>query len=147
MTRDVRDGCGREDLLVTVLYGEASPTEREEFAAHRSECRSCDEEFAAFSRLRGELGGWEIGAVPPIRVEIRPGLVERFRRAFAVLPVAARVAAAGACALLLLAVFNAEVTVGDGGVTFRTSLLPRAVAPAQVAVAPTGETDRAAVTR
>lgn len=128
MSKDTREagGCGRGELLVTVLYGEASEREREEFASHRAACAACDEEFAAFSAVRGELRSWETGPVPRIRVEVRPGLVERIRRSFAILPVAARVAAAGACALLVLAVFNAEVAVGpDGAVRFRASLLPR----------------------
>ena len=133
MTKDTREagGCGREELLVTVLYGEASEREREEFASHRAACAACDEEFAAFSAVRGELRSWETGPVPRIRVEVRPGLVERIRRSFAILPVAARVAAAGASALLVLALFNAEVAVGpDGAVRFSASLLPRPEAAA-----------------
>ena len=120
-----RGGCGQGELLVTVLYGEANPEERERFEAHRRECAACDEEFAAFTRVRAELGGWELDAIPHIRVEVRPSLVQRLRQAFALLPMAARVAAAGACALLVLAVLNTEVSVGPGQFTFRTHLLPQ----------------------
>ena len=137
-----RGGCGQEELLVTVLYGEATPEERERFEAHRRECASCDEEFAGLSVVRKQLGGWELDAIPHIRVEVRPSLVERLRRAFALLPVAARVAAAGACALVVLAALNTEVAVGAGGVTFRTHLLPAASSPQTATAAPQlGEDD------
>ena len=132
-----RGGCGQEELLVTVLYGEATPEERERFEAHRRACTACDEEFASLSAVRRQLGDWELDAIPHIRVEVRPSLVERLRRAFVLLPVAARVVAAGACALLLLAVFNTEVSVGSGGVTLRAHLLPVAAPPAPQPVAPT----------
>jgi hypothetical protein len=124
-----RGGCGQSELLVTVLYGEATPEERERFEAHRRACVACDEEFASLSAVRKQLGGWELEAIPHIRVEVRPGIVERLRRAFAMLPVAARVAAAGACALVVLAALNTEVSVGSGGVTMRAHLLPAAPPP------------------
>src|SRR5262245_61397177 len=104
-----RGGCGQEELLVTVLYGEATPEERERFEAHRRGCATCDEEYASLSAVRKQLGGWELDAIPHIRVEVRPSLVERLKRAFVLLPMAARFAAAGACALLVLAVLNTEV--------------------------------------
>jgi hypothetical protein len=123
--REKLGGCGREELLVTVLYGEASAAERAEFETHRASCASCDEELAAFARVREELGGWELGPVPAIRVEVRPGFVERLKRAFAVMPAAARLATAGACALLVLAVLNTEVAIGPDGFRFTTGIVPR----------------------
>ena len=123
--REDLGGCGREELLVTVLYGEATATERTEFEAHRKACASCDEELTAFARVREELGGWELGPVPAIRVEVRPGFVERVRRAFSVMPAAARFAAAGACALALLAVLNTEVAIGPDGFRFSTGIVPK----------------------
>ncbi len=132
-----RGGCGQGELLVTVLYGEATDAEREQFEAHRHQCAACDEEFAAFAEVRKGLGGWELDAIPHIRVEVRPSLVERLKQAFTILPMAARVAAAGACALLLLAVLNTEVSVGSGGFTFRTHLLPQSQSTAAAPVAAT----------
>lgn len=129
-----RDGCGRGELLVTVLYGEATPEERAEFEAHRRGCAACEEEFSALAAVREELGGWELDAIPHIRVEVRPGLVARLKQAFTLLPVAARVAAAACCALLVLAALNTEVSVGGGGFSFRTHLLPRASESATTAI-------------
>jgi hypothetical protein len=127
--------CERGELLVSVLYGEATAEELALFEAHRRECASCDDEMAAFARVRDDLRGWELGAVPAIRVEVRPGFLERIARAFAILPLAARVATAGACALLLLAAVNTEVRFGDGGVSVRTALFAPAPAAAPVETA------------
>jgi hypothetical protein len=120
--RKDRVACGREELLVSVLYNEATPEERAEFEAHRHRCAACDEEFAAFSTVREGLGQWELERIPHIKVEVRPSLVTRLKEAFALLPMTMRLAAAGACALVVLAALNTEVSVGNGGVTFRTGL-------------------------
>ena len=118
--RTDRVACGREELLVGVLYNEATPEERAEFEAHRHRCAACDEEFAAFSAVREGLGQWELERIPHIKVEVRPSLVARLKQAFTLLPATMRLAAAGACALVVLAALNTEITVGNGGVTFRT---------------------------
>lgn len=131
--RTERDACERGDLLVTVLYGEATKAERAEFEAHKSACAVCAEEFVAFGGVRESLQGWEVERMPEIRVEIRPGLWERVRQAFVMLPPAARWVAVGACAMLMLAVVNTDVSVGPNGVSFRTGLVPRAVVEPQVA--------------
>lgn len=138
MTEKCRErmACGREELLVSVLYGEASAAEREAFEAHRRECAACDEEMQAFARVRDELGGWEIDAIPHIKVEVRPSMLERLRQALALLPTTMRLAAAGACALLLLAVFNTEISVGQNGVSFRTALWSQPAPPPVVAGGP-----------
>lgn len=117
-------GCGQEDLLVSVLYDEATPDERAQFEAHRRECAACDQEFQAFGQVREQLHTWEVETVPPIRVEIKPSWIERLRRSFAIMPLAMRFATAGACALLLLAVFNTEIGYDRDGFRFRTSLVP-----------------------
>jgi len=131
--------CGRGELLVSVLYGEATAAERAEFDAHRRHCASCSDEVAAFSGIREELQGWELGAVPHVRVEVKPGLLERLRRAFALLPTPARIATAGAFALLVLALFNTEVSVGRDGVSFRTGLVPRQASVTQTPQAPVAQ--------
>lgn len=122
--RTDRVACGREGLLVGVLYNEATPEERAEFEAHRHRCAACDEEFAAFSTVREGLGQWELERIPHIKVEVRPSLVARLKQAFALLPTTMRLATAGACALVVLAALNTEISVGNGGVTFRTGLRP-----------------------
>lgn len=124
-TSNDQGGCGQHELLVTVLYGEATDGERAQFATHRASCAVCDGEFAAFSELRGRIGSWEVGAVPAIRVEVRPSLVARLKQSFALLPMSMRWAGAAACGLLLLALFNTELSAGPNGVTFRMTLVPR----------------------
>lgn len=138
--RTERDACERGDLLVTVLYGEATKAERAEFEAHKSACAVCAEEFVAFGDVRESLQGWEVERMPEIRVEIRPSLWERVRQAFVILPPAARWVAVGACAMLMLAVVNTDLSVGPNGVSFRTGLVPRTVVEPQVAGGPTAVT-------
>lgn len=137
--RTERDACGQGNLLVTVLYGEATKAERAEFEAHRAVCPVCADEFVAFGGVREVLQDWEVDRVPAIRVEIRPGLWERVRQAFSILPPAAKWLAAGAFAMLLLAVVNTDVRIGRDGVSFRTGLLPRGVAAESAASAPAGD--------
>lgn len=120
-----REECGKGDLLVTVLYGEATRAERADFDAHASSCATCADELAAFGGVREALQGWDVERVPAIRVEVRPGFWERFRQALAILPSSAKWVAAGAAAMLLLAVANTNVSVGPNGVAFQTSLMPR----------------------
>jgi len=127
-TSNDQGGCGQHELLVTVLYGEATESERTAFETHRAACAACDEEFAAFSQLRGTIGSWEVGALPAIRVEVRPPLIARLKQSFAILPMAMRVASATACALLVLALFNTELSVGQAGVSLHMSLVPGSVA-------------------
>jgi len=137
--RTERDACERGDLLVTVLYGEATKPERAEFEAHRAGCTVCAEDFAAFGEVRQSLQGWEVERVPDIRVEIRPSLWERVRQSFVMLPTSARWVAAGACAMLLLAVVNTDLNVGPNGVSFRTGLIPRPAESSVVRVVPNGD--------
>ncbi len=129
MNRHDENGCGREELLVSVLYDEATDGQRKEFEAHLRQCASCREEFAAFREIRGDLRRWEAGPVPRITVEIKPGFAERLRQALALLPTWGRLAAAGACALLVLSLLNADVSVGRDGFHFSTSLVPRSGPP------------------
>jgi hypothetical protein len=125
MNRHDENGCGREELLVSVLYDEATDGQRKEFEAHLRQCASCREEFASFRDIRGDLRRWEAGPVPRITVEIKPGFAERLRQAFTLLPTWGRFVAAGACALLVLSVLNADISIGQGGFHFSTSLVPR----------------------
>jgi hypothetical protein len=125
MNRHDENGCGREELLVSVLYDEATDGQRKEFEAHLRQCASCREEFASFREIRGDLRRWEAGPVPRITVEIKPGFAERLRQAFTLLPTWGRFVAAGACALLVLSVLNTDVSIGSGGFHFSTSLVPR----------------------
>jgi hypothetical protein len=122
---EIGNGCGNEELLVSVLYDEATAGQRAELETHMRSCDSCRADFAAFREVRGDLKRWEAGPVPRVTVEIKPGFAERLRQAFALLPSWGRLAAAGACALLVLSVLNADVSVGPNGFRFSTSLVPR----------------------
>jgi hypothetical protein len=120
------NGCGKGELLVSVLYGEASASERAAFEAHAGACARCADELAAFGQVRTELQGWETGPAPAVRVEIRPSLAERLKHAFGIMPVWTRAAAAGAFALLVASAANLEVAVENGGFRVSTGLVPRA---------------------
>jgi hypothetical protein len=136
MNRHDDNGCGKGELLVSVLYDEATAAQRSEFEGHLRECASCRAELAALREVRGDLRQWEAGPVPRITVEIKPSLAARLREAFALLPAWGRLAAAGACALLILSVLNTDVSVGSNGFHFRTSLVPRGVPPVATEAAP-----------
>ena len=53
-----RPVCHRAEDMMAFLYGEASPTEAEEFASHVELCASCRTEFAIFRRVRESVSEW-----------------------------------------------------------------------------------------
>lgn len=53
--------CGDNAALVSYLYDECDPAERETIAAHTSLCVACAAELAALQSARGHLASW----VPP----------------------------------------------------------------------------------
>jgi hypothetical protein len=128
------NGCSNEELLVSVLYGEATQAEREEFTQHARSCASCADEIEAFGHLRANLREWAVERVPAIKIEIRPGLLDRLVQSLRVMPVTFRFATAGMLAMLMLAVLNADISVGPNGFQVRTSLLPRSVETTTAAV-------------
>ena len=101
-------GCHRSQDLVTYLYEEATPTERRSFEDHLRECRTCSTELAAFSRVRKDLGAWEVGLISqgsPITVSVHRNTLETLRDligSLAMWPVWARFAGATAAAALVL---------------------------------------------
>lgn len=50
--------CGNYEALVTYLYDECEPAERERIAAHISQCASCTEELQGLQDTRAHLGAW-----------------------------------------------------------------------------------------
>lgn len=50
--------CERAGDLVSVLYGEASESERHDFELHLKQCGNCRAEFAAFAQVRESIGEW-----------------------------------------------------------------------------------------
>ena len=50
--------CGREQELISFLYGELNDVEAQAFQSHRRECAECDAELAAFSEVRESVVAW-----------------------------------------------------------------------------------------
>ncbi|MDQ4120012.1 MAG: hypothetical protein M3209_00910 [Acidobacteriota bacterium] len=50
--------CAFGETLVSVLYGEATRREIQDFESHLSGCLECREEFAAFGTLRNAVSEW-----------------------------------------------------------------------------------------
>jgi len=56
--------CPNHELLVTYLYDECEPAERESMAAHLAICASCAEEFHGLRGARVQLAAWSPPALP-----------------------------------------------------------------------------------
>jgi len=128
--------CGDKEALVAYLYDEADPIERERVAAHLAACEACRAEYEGLRSVRVTLADW----APPTRAlafrlvqadqaEETPRAVRWWRRpAWAQAAAAVLVLAAGA------AIANLNVSLGNGGVSFRTGWQhPAAVQPMPVA--------------
>jgi hypothetical protein len=112
--------CPDKALLVTYMYGEGDPPEREAFEAHLEACQACRDELGALERVRVDLSWWE-SPEPVGRVRIVPPETPA--------PgfwgwVATPAFGLAAAALLLLAVSAAvagvEIRYDAGGLTVRT---------------------------
>jgi len=55
--------CGDGEALMTYVYGESSPAERDTIAAHLVRCVACTEEVAAIGATREHLAAW----TPPLQ--------------------------------------------------------------------------------
>ena len=53
-----RTPCVDHEALVTYLYDECEPSERESIAAHVAICRTCADEVQALSDTRAHLASW-----------------------------------------------------------------------------------------
>jgi Putative zinc-finger len=59
-----RTSCATPEALVTYLYEECEPAERESIAAHVAMCASCAEEIQALGDTRAHLASWSPPALP-----------------------------------------------------------------------------------
>ena len=59
-----RTPCVDHEALVTYLYDECAPTERESIATHLAICASCAEEVQALGDTRAHLASWSPPALP-----------------------------------------------------------------------------------
>jgi hypothetical protein len=59
-----RTSCATPEALVTYLYEECEPAERDSIAAHVAICASCAEEVQALGDTRAHLASWSPPALP-----------------------------------------------------------------------------------
>jgi hypothetical protein len=118
--------CNNHEDLVSYLYGEVTPEQACRVEAHLTECSRCDDELAAFRRVRSSLGEWELNDMPIMRVALphpRKSAVVVLKELFEVAPVWAKVLGAAAAAMLVLAVMGTDISIGHNGFHFGTRLL------------------------
>lgn len=63
--------CGREQDLISFLYGELNDVQAQAFQRHRRDCAHCNAELAAFSDVRESVVAWRnesLGAISPAQV-------------------------------------------------------------------------------
>ena len=141
---ETTQSCARADDLIAYLYGEASPAVAKDFEAHAQHCDSCRTEIAAFGQVRGSIREWRqmslgstgahalaASAVPfsetaSIAQSRQRSAFAALREFFALSPMWMRAATAmvtaSVCALVFLAVAQAEVRWDSGGFSFRTGV-------------------------
>src|SRR5262245_61961409 len=59
-----RTPCATPEALVTYLYEECEPAERQSIAAHIAICTACAEEVQALGDTRAHLASWSPPALP-----------------------------------------------------------------------------------
>ena len=67
-------GCGRDEELMSYLYGESTPAEAADFRRHLADCAPCGEELAAFGGVRASVGEWReevMRSIPALNVAER----------------------------------------------------------------------------
>src|ERR1700737_1380706 len=72
--------CGRENDLISFLYGEAGESEAHDFEKHLQHCNVCKSEIASFGRLRGSIGAWKQEALTGFAAAQRPSQFEASRK-------------------------------------------------------------------
>ncbi len=119
MNAEMNNKCGKKELLVTYLYDEATPPERNEFEQHLTDCASCQSELQAFQDVRADLQTWPLPFMPPIEVVTPRTAFDALREFFRLVPgwfkVTSGLAATAAAALLLFALTGTRISFGQGG--------------------------------
>jgi len=120
--------CDMHEALVSYLYNEATPEESGRVEAHLNECAPCKQELHSFESVRGMLQQWQLDDLPVVRVVTERASGERsmlevLKELLTVTPLWVKAIGAVAMAMLLLAVFGTDVSVGSGGVSFHADLL------------------------
>jgi hypothetical protein len=125
---EAKNNCGMKELLVSYLYGEASPDEVGTVQKHLSECGVCAGELESFERVRGMLQQWQFDELPVVRVAVEPpprSFLTVLKELFKVAPLWAKAGGALATTALVFAVMGTDIRVGNGGVSFHADLLRR----------------------
>jgi hypothetical protein len=128
MTQENRTpNCNMHELLVTYLYGEASPEEGQRFATHLLDCLSCRQELSAFESVRESLQQWQFDEVPEVRLVAtnagRKSALALLKELFTIMPLWAKSLGAVAMAMLVLALLGTDVKIGKDGFSYRADIL------------------------
>lgn len=111
--------CDFKEQLVTYLYDEASPIERQKFEQHLNQCRECRTELHAFKGVREDLGAWQMPFVPPIEITTPRRAGEILRELLSVIPawlkVSSGLVATAAAALLVFSLAGTRISYGQNG--------------------------------
>jgi hypothetical protein len=122
--------CDMHEALVSYLYDEATPEESGLVEQHLRECAACKDKLHSFERVRGMLQQWQIDDLPVVRVVAERVSSERsmlsvLKELVSVTPIWAKALGAVAMALMVLAIIGTDISVGNGGFSFRADLLRR----------------------
>ncbi|MBS1808927.1 MAG: hypothetical protein JST84_12260 [Acidobacteria bacterium] len=120
MKSQLESNCGKQDLMVSYLYDEASQAERAEFERHQTTCATCRNELQAFQSVRQELNTWEMPVVPHIEVVTPRTAMDALREFFLLMPgwfkITSGLATAAAAALIVFALSGTHIRFGQNGV-------------------------------
>ena len=72
--------CGRENDLISFLYGEAGESEAPDFEKHVQHCKVCKSEIASFGQIRESIGAWKQEALNGFAPAQRPSQFEASRK-------------------------------------------------------------------
>jgi hypothetical protein len=117
-----------KEQVLSYLYDEMTADEAQSFERHLKECSACQKDAEDFRVVRQALTAWQLEDVPHIALRIEPRPAGGWLDLLRAWPVWTRLVASAAAAMLLLAIFNVQISyTGSDGFQFRASLLPRSV--------------------
>lgn len=129
------------DTLMDYIYQELTPDQARAFEQHLEGCPMCQRDLADFHQVRRALASWELEGVPHISVTVNPPATKRWLELFRALPFGLRLGTIAAAAMLLLALFNVQVSYrATEGFQFSAHLIPPSLgnAPARSESLPVG---------
>jgi hypothetical protein len=130
--------CDEREPLLTYLYDESDPVERQRVEAHLASCETCRDELAGLRRVREDLLAWDVpdhGSVWRPFVPVRPSWSWRDVPAWTLAAAAAVVFAIGAGSSVA-----ANAWLGHSAPTRAAIVVPAAATPVAGPAAPSGVT-------